>query len=188
MVNSKANTLMTQQVAEERYVALFRKKLPVDLLWGMAVNIFESRLNNIYEYVATSVSEISDGETDAEFQDKDRGEKLNLLWFFAATKLSRMKQNDEASALSIAITEFFSSDAELLNIRSEAERIVQSQNNDDLLFHNVTYNLFITAFPKCSKYVSAYGNEQAGTCVISGVELASCLRGIDFLLKDHKLA
>ena len=168
-------------------MALFRKRLAPEEFSAAVSELFNSRLGIVFSEVSSSVSKKSGGETDSAFGEKERVEKIQFIWIFAAAHLSQLRQSGEARAVSSAMIEFMSFD-KTHELEQEAKRIVYSFSNDSSLFHNVTYEIFRSNYPEFYNYISAYKSEVNGTHVISGIELASCLRGIDFLLKDYKLA
>lgn len=170
-------------------MALFRKKLNQEQCTGLLINLFCSRFEVEFVKVHKEILKLSGGDASYIFDDQ-RKERAQDLWIVCAALLSQMRQSGEAAAMTRYLLKTYSdSDSEydqMTLVMSNA--IVSSHKNDQNLFHNVTHEIFTKIYAGAEKYISCYPNQITKTYNISGIELASCLRGVDFLLKDFKVA
>lgn len=171
-------------------MAFFRKKLAQQEVVGILFQVFQSRFEIFHAKLYRSVSAISGGKADQFLDNEEYHDRAIDLWTLCAAKLSQLKQGGEAAEMTRVLLNFYQSSNEeydrLTLLMSDI--IVTSFQNDDNLFHNVSCEIFSKAYPGLADYISPYGSGISDKCVIDGIELASCLRAVDFILKDHKLA
>ena len=183
-------------------MALFRKKLPADEYAYLIAGLFQQRFSLLCTQIVKEINERSGGLTKACFLDNAKSTKGAQLWIFAAAHLSQMRQTGEAKDVSRSVLEHFLASPDSTDVdpdtvnttmalthffQYKAREIVYAFHNDNFLFHNVSCAIIKYIYPETSDFVSSYGNEIPGTVIISGMELASCLRGIDFYLREYKL-
>jgi len=170
-------------------MALFRKKLNQEQCTGLLINLFCSRFEVEFMRFHKEILKLSGADVPYIFDDQSK-ERAQDLWIICAALLSQLKQSGEAASMTRYLLKTYSeSDLEydrMTIVMSNA--IVSSYKIDQNLFHNVTHDIFKNVYSNAEKYISCYPNQIAKTYNISGIELASCLRGVDFLLKDFKVA
>lgn len=169
-------------------VALFRKKMPKDDMGLMVAEIFQSRLLLQYGKVAEVISDLTLGKSEPYFTDKTKAQQLQFAWLFSAAHLAKMRQNSEGSAVADAIINLFAANPDLHSANIDAIKRIAKFPDDDAIFHNVSCQIFRDVFTQYEDLMHPYGSQKIGLCTIDGMELASCLRGIDFVLKDYKIA
>ena len=171
-------------------MALFRKKLTKEKAVSIAMELFESRFKLFWKQIVLGIIKIDKYLDNNEVEDGNLFEKALDIWIICAALLSQLRQRGEASDLTALVVEAYrSSDSEYDRLSYRlASAIISSYKNDDKLFHNVSYEIFKKTYINCQISTSCYGDERPDTFVISGIELAACLRAVDFILKEYKLS
>jgi hypothetical protein len=166
-------------------MALFRKNASAVELSGAFVHLFMERGELFLQRVRLDYARVRGVE--APHFSEDEVLEFQDLWVAVAALLSSRFQSGDAAFVSNCVIQGFSQSQEGLSCVALAERIVGAKISRDLIFHWVSADIVKHSFPGIAHVVFPYPNIEPKWVTISGIELASCLRGVDFILKKFKL-
>lgn len=169
-------------------MALFRKRLSLPEMQGVVIDLFISRMPPFFGQLSHGLRRIGI-DADNVIYDEDRLRVFQDFWVISALKLSIKRHRQEPANISNKILHNLSGYG-LNNLTIQrVDEIINIFFDDKNLFHNVSWHLVQGIYPEIEGSISPFNSieNDDGTFQISGMELASCLRGMDFILKDYKI-
>jgi hypothetical protein len=168
---------------------MFRSKLSKEQFSSEVLGAYVHYGEQSYNKLARALLDVHGEEKLAFLVEQERFELFISLWIFSAGIMSVMRHRNEASEISnLAVKSWEYSDEVHKAHRDIATRIVRSIKDDEFIFHNLSFMLYINVYPEIAEYISPFGNSVNETYVVSGIDLAACLRAIDSFLRSYKLA
>jgi hypothetical protein len=152
--------------------------------------MFEDRFFSLINYVKSQIIRIYPDADISCLDEEVRLEKGLDLWNVSAALLSQLRHRPEAASLTAGILAIYeSSEEEYDQITFDlALTIIGPISKDDRLFHKASFKIISKTFPEISHFVSCFPHYSHERITISGVELAACLRAVDFILKYFKVS
>lgn len=165
-------------------MAFFRKKISKPEAVQAVMGIFIDNLQMSFNAIKKQYQKKKDEDlyyTEAEL-------KFCLeLWLAVACRLSALRQGGEARTITDGIIEGnFGTPAQQPYL-AMADGILLLHPHDQNLFHNSAYEIFNRSFSHLDGNCCAYPEKSASMVEVDGVELASCLRAVDNILREFKV-
>jgi hypothetical protein len=169
---------------------IFRKKISHKDANFMMFTMFEEQCSSFLNRTKVNILRISPRADILFLDDQARVEKMGDLWAVSAAFLSQIRHRPEASLMTAGILAVYdSAENRHDQITFElAASIVGSKPDDSNLFHRTSYDIILKSFPEISDFICCHPDQVQYKHAISGIELAACLRAVDFILKDFKVA
>jgi hypothetical protein len=167
-------------------MALFRKRLEIDQMQDAVISILDSRLDAFCDNIVRQFSD----KFGIDIENKYLNQSffvLRNLWLISALKLATIKHGKKGRDLAQLILNNLKKDPMIAIGIERVDEILGSTSIDGNIFHAITWKIVTGLFSEYHEKFSMDFSDWDGKCVISGVEMASCMRAIDFILKDYKI-